>query len=113
MRPSLRSISQHSWLVNGEESVPRLEAIDLILSPSTDVELQWAALCKAVTDLQVVYTVPMDSQRTLELHRMVCHYPTADMKFTITMLRVSSSPNDPPFFEFVIRFAHVCVCVSL
>jgi hypothetical protein len=34
---------------------------------------------------------------------MICHYPTAEMKFTITMMRVSTSPNDPPFFEFVIR----------
>ncbi len=59
-RLSLRGISQHPWMMFGEESVPRLEAIDLILSHSTDVEMQWRALCKAVTDLQVVYTVPID-----------------------------------------------------
>ena len=34
---------------------------------------------------------------------MTCHYPTAEMKFAITMMRVSDSPADPPFFEFVIR----------
>lgn len=52
---------------------------------------------------------------------MMCHYPTAEMKFTVTMMRVSESPagwvaaqkkrrsicsqfqKDPPFFEFVIR----------
>ncbi len=102
-RLSLRGISEHPWMKYGEESVPRLEAIDLILSDSTDVEKQWAAMCAAATDLQVVFTVPIDRKRQLEIHRMMCHYPTAEMKFAITMLRVSESPADPPFFEFVIR----------
>ncbi len=37
----------------GHESKPRLEAIDLILSDSTDVEKQWSAMCAAATELQV------------------------------------------------------------
>lgn len=102
-RLSLRGISEHPWMKFGQESVPRLEAIDLILSHNTDVELQWSALVMAMPKLDVVYTVPIDRMRQLEVHRMVCHYPTADMKFTVTLLRVSMNPSDPPFFEFVIR----------
>ena len=102
-RLSLRGISEHSWMKYGEESVPRLEAIDLILSDVNDVDKQWQAMCLAATELQVVFTVPIDRKRQLEVHRMMCHYPTAEMKFTITMLRVTESKFDPPFFEFVIR----------
>ncbi len=102
-RLSLRAISEHPWMKYGEESVPRLEAIDLILSDSTDVNKQWEAMCAAATELQVVFTVPIDRKRQQEIRRMTCHYPTAEMKFAITMMRVSDSPADPPFFEFVIR----------
>ena len=102
-RLSLRAISEHPWMKYGQETVPRLEAIDLILSDVTDVEKQWEAMCKAARELQIVFTVPMEQERRMEIHRMKCHFPASELKFTITEMRVSESRVDPPFFEFVIR----------